>query len=237
MPKKNKIIETINPEKETPEFFSQKVADPTPPQNITPRKAGSTLKTRDIKKQIASIYENAEPLSPLPQKGSKKTKILTFIIFILAFLAAVSWTGFFMFGRGSSFDENKINLSARVETVPVVGKEFSYQVTIKNAGQVDLNTVTLNLRYPQGFEFTSAEPVSSGSDNKEWQLGTLAAGQNTKINIKGTIWDNALNDTNLQMVLSYRPGDLNAELFFRASAKIKLYFPGSIDLTSAILML
>jgi len=234
MPKKATPSAAVTiPEPEKPEFFSQKVANPIPAKTPTTRKSAPAPKTRDVRKQIASIYENAEPMMSPPPKRSSKFKALLLTIFILAFLTAVSWTGFFLFGRGSGFNEDKINLTAQTNIEPLVGQEFIYQVKIKNQSRTILNTASVSLRFPQGYEFISADPVASGPDNKVWELGALDPGQETIIDIKGLIWDNTEADTNLQMILNYKPGDLSVEFQKVVIFKKILSAPG-VTLTATL---
>ncbi|MCX6778902.1 MAG: hypothetical protein NTU97_01575, partial [Candidatus Magasanikbacteria bacterium] len=232
MPKKASKSEVNFPEQEKPEFFSQKVADAAPFEAPVTKKTTRLPKTRDIRKQIASIYENSEPLMAPPKKRSSKFKFLVFTIFILAFLAAISWTGFFLFGRGSSFDENKINLTAQTDIEPIVGQEFTYTIKIKNQSRTTLNSSVLSLRYPQGYEFISSEPTASGPDNKEWEMGAIDPGQEIDLQIKGSIWDNTNADTGLQMVLNYKPGDLSVEFQKVVIFRKNLQAPGVLLTTN-----
>lgn len=225
MPKKNPASEITEPD-----FSVQKITEEEPKKQITRRKISSD-KTQKIQQKINSIYENSDTTLDLPARRSKKAKIFFWTIFFLFFLAAVAWTGFFVFGRSSSFNEDKINISVETDQTPTVGQEFSYQIKIKNQSNVVLNTNSLSIRYPQGFEFISADPVSNGEDDKEWQLGSLNQEQESVINIKGKIWDNATNESVLQIIFSYHPSSYSVELQKIINYKKTLQSP-TIDLSA-----
>lgn len=225
MPKKN-----LAPEETELDFSVQKINTEEPKKTTAKRKISSD-KTEKIQQKINSIYENSDPELNLPKRRSKKAKIFFWTIFLLFFLAAVAWTGFFIFGRSSNFSEDKINISVETDKEPSVGQEITYQIKIKNQNNTTLNTTSLSVRYPHGFEFISSDPISSGENEKEWQLGSLNWGQESLITIKGKIWDNANSEANLQLIFSYHPGEYSVELQKIINYKKTLKSP-AVDLSA-----
>src|SRR3989339_145573 len=118
MPRKIKKTDPLlNPDNTEPEFFSEKVREITQPK---PR----IRKNGDFTKQIASIYENASPQMVALKKKNKGGKFIFLTILFLAFLTAISWAGFFLFGQGPNFSEDKIAISIKNETPLQFGQEI-----------------------------------------------------------------------------------------------------------------
>ena len=205
MPRKIKKTDPLlNPDNTEPEFFSEKVREITQPK---PR----IRKNGDFTKQIASIYENASPQMVALKKKNKGGKFIFLTILFLAFLTAISWAGFFLFGQGPNFSEDKIAISIKNETPLQFGQEIIYDVEINNSSRAPLNDGLLTMRYPNNFKFISADPSPHNNDDKEWDTGTLAPGKKFLVKIKGLIYDSTTAEISWQALLNYKPADLSAE--------------------------
>lgn len=212
---------SLNPENTEPEFFSEKV------KNISPIKT-KTKKGADFTKQIASIYENSSPQMIAPKKKGRGGKIIFLTILILAFLTAISWAGFFLFGQGPNFSEEKISVIIKNEEPVQFGQKVTYDVEINNSSRSPLNSNLLTMRYPNNFKFISADPAPNNGDNKEWSLGTLMPGDKILIKITGLNYEATTAEMSWQALLNYKPGDLSAEFQKIAVFKQKIE-PFNID--------
>lgn len=73
------------------------------------------------------------------------------------------------------------------ESVAVkVNQEFTYKVTVKNTGQTDLKSLTINDDAPEGIVFTSANGGSISADGKKWThaVASLAKGKSASFDLK-----------------------------------------------------
>lgn len=69
---------------------------------------------------------------------------------------------------------------------------LGYTVTVQNTGATTAFNVVLTETYPSEFVFTSASPPPT-TGNSVWNLGNIAAGAQTSVNISGTVSAAATN--------------------------------------------
>ena len=66
------------------------------------------------------------------------------------------------------------------------GNAVSYVVKYQNTGQEDFNDLKLKADFPDGFSFSSSDPLAAQGNNI-WYIGTLAAGQSGQVKVNGTV--------------------------------------------------
>jgi hypothetical protein len=66
------------------------------------------------------------------------------------------------------------------------GNAVSYVVKYQNTGQEDFNDLKLKADFPDGFSFSSSDPLAAQGNNI-WYVGTLAAGQSGQVKVTGTV--------------------------------------------------
>ena len=66
------------------------------------------------------------------------------------------------------------------------GNAVSYTVKYQNTGQEDFNDLKLKADFPDGFSFSSSDPLAAQGNNI-WYIGTLAAGQSGQVKVNGTV--------------------------------------------------
>lgn len=180
---------------------------------------------RDLKHQLAKIYAeaglarggsgrtknipSAGLMPPLPHR--RKIKILVGLLCFFAFLAAVSWAGFFLFGTGQKFSEENIKVDINAPEKIMAGQDITYRLHYANKQKTALADGSLEVRYPDGFQFISANPAPSDKENRTWDLGTLGPYKEGLIEINGKIFGTADSDLTLRTFFNYKPANFNAD--------------------------
>lgn len=190
---------------------------------------------KDIEKELIEIYK--DPNGELPdmskiyrKKRSRAKMVLICLAVFFAFLAALSWAGFFLFGSEKTFSGEKVSLEISAPEAAAGGEKIEYAIKYQNNESVPLGQAELEIRYPDDFIFQESDPSASEGQNL-WKLGSLAAGKNGEIKIKGSSTGALGSLQTLQAVLTYKPADFNSEFQKVATAVTKI---GSSNLTAEI---
>lgn len=173
-------------------------------------------KKRDIQKDLAKIYKGTagkvSDMSKLDRKEKKiKKKILLILVFSLAVLGAAAWAGLFYFNQffQSGSRQVEINISAPKELAS--GDLITYTIDCANLEKTKLTDGQLNLHYPQGFNFISAEPQPNNDRNRSWDLGDIKKGETKKIKIKGRLIGQEDSAQLIAATLSFVPSNFSSE--------------------------
>ncbi|TSC71381.1 MAG: hypothetical protein G01um101470_642 [Parcubacteria group bacterium Gr01-1014_70] len=114
------------------------------------------------------------------------------------------------FGKDVSFDiavaRSPIGVAIAMPKDATVGQEIELSVDYISTTESVLQNVSLDVLYPSGFTFLSAEPAPS-KDNNLWRLGNVPPGGEGHIRIRGTISGNAQESK----YVTARVGILNEE--------------------------
>jgi len=100
-------------------------------------------------------------------------------------------------GELTSTFTNQAEFSTKIISVPLIldldlpnrlvnGQSFNFSLKYLNQGEVSFDDLQIQLDYPTGFTFQTAEPQPLEED-RIWSLSDLMAGQEGKIFIQGTI--------------------------------------------------
>jgi len=180
---------------------------------------------KDIEKELINIYKDVDgkipDMSKIEHKKRSKTKlVLVGLVIFFAFLAGLSWLGFFIFKPGKFSGEGvKLEITSPKEAAG--GEEVTYLIKYDNGEGVPLGQAEINLRYPEKFIFKEANPQPANSENL-WSLGSISAGGTGQIEIKGQLFGEINSSQTLQAVLTYKPADFNSDFQKVAQAMIEI---------------
>lgn len=79
-----------------------------------------------------------------------------------------------------------VGLKVDAPTQVASNQELTYTVEYTNTSKLALNNIKLLMTYPEGFAFTSASQTPR-SNNNEWYVDTLQAGETQTLTIQGTL--------------------------------------------------
>lgn len=186
----------------------------------TTKKTGavSTLSKEEkkIKSELQEIYKNDDGTMPNMSDFKKRKKrslfsAFIFLLFSCVFLAVVAWAGFFIFQPQARFAEQDIELRVEGPEKLAVGGEIKYKINYDNNQNVPLAKAALQVRYPEGFVFTSAstEPINGGKN--EWELGSLGKNSGGVLEITGNLYGNLGEKQSLRVFFNYTPANFSSE--------------------------
>lgn len=191
-----------------------------------PRAKDNHLSKKEIEKELREIYEDQEgepqDMSKIYHKkrsGVKRFIVGTLVFFVCA--AALSWAGFFFFGRGRAFTGENVKLEISSPDIVAGGNKVEYVIKYENNETVPLGQAEISVRLPEDFAQSDADPISSG-ENNVWRVGSIAAGKSGEIKIRGTLFGAEETLQTLQVVLTYKPADFNSEFQKVATAVTKI---------------
>lgn len=187
-----------------------------------------------IQKGLKNIYSNADgtmtDISHLDvqRKGRWKILLISFIGISLI-LAAIAWLGFIIFNSGEGTTKQSIKLDIKSQQSIASGDEVIYILEYKNIEKVTLHNLEIIFRYPDGFEFISAQPEPTNNFNSSWQLGNLGKNESGKIEIRGKLIGEVGSIKTINVTASFQPENFSSA--FKESGSF------SSQITSSILEL
>ena len=144
-----------------------------------------------------------------PKKKSKRRKWYIIGLLAVGVLAIVGSLVYVFFIRGSNFTGDNINIRIDGPSQVTSGDQVKYTIRISNQEKVNLENLALDLIYPDGFTFESATPATDSFGNSRFELGNLAAGEETAVEINGKMIGEADESKRLTAVLEYQPKNLS----------------------------
>lgn len=173
-------------------------------------------KNNKIERELEEIYKNGDGTIPnmsnfKRKKHNRFMRAILFLLFACSFLAAVAWAGFFFFQPQSRFNENDVILSISGEEEVTFGQEVTYRIRYRNAQNIPLSKVNLQVRYPEGFVFENASVTPDTEKNDEWTLGAINQQDSGYIDITGRMYGNVGEQQSFRMFLNYIPSNFNSE--------------------------
>lgn len=169
-----------------------------------------------IDRELEEIYKNGDGTMPnmsdfKRKKRSRFMRAILFLLFACSFLATVAWIGFFFFQPQSRFNENDVILSISGEEEVTFGQEVTYRIRYRNAQNIPLSKVNLQVRYPEGFVFENASVTPDTDKNDEWTLGALNQQDSGYIDVTGRMYGSVGDQQSFRMFLNYVPSNFNSE--------------------------
>lgn len=212
MPRKKKIQDNL--ETSLPDFEGKPLESDEAERQPASAKLKYSADSRRLKKRLADIYAEVKEENSIvesQQRANRKVRVLTFAVFILAFLAGVSWLGFFFFEGGKKFSEENIKLVVDGSDQIYSGETVTYHLRYGNKGGLPMGETALSVRYPEGFKMVSSTPALEENSGNEWTIGTLSPGKEGEVEITGQFVGAADTDLTLRVFLDYRPANFNAD--------------------------
>lgn len=181
---------------------------------------------KTIGKELMEIYKEEDGEMPdmskiYRRKRSKVKVILVGLVVFFAFLAALSWAGFFFFNQNKSFTGERVDLEIETPSSAASGETVEYKIKYNNGEDVPLGQAEIAVKLPDNFVVDKTDPVTAEGGNS-WQIGSLAAGESGEIKIDGVLRGEINSLAAIQAVMTYKPGDFNSEFQKVATGVTKL---------------
>lgn len=170
----------------------------------------------DIDTQLTQIYENGDGSMPDMHTFEKRSRTKMFralfiLLAALVFFAAVAWVGLFIIQPKADFSEEDVILSISGDEEVKAGEEVTYRVRYRNSQGVTLDGATLEVRYPQGFQFVTSSIEPSNDMNDVWELGNIDPQDGDFVDITGRVYGNIDQKQSLRAFLNYTPSNFSSE--------------------------
>jgi len=198
----------------------------TEKKNKPDRKKDKQEHEKEISEKLMEIYENNDGTMPDMTHFEKKKRssfIRSLFVLLAAclFLAGTAWIGFFVLQPKSHFSESGVIISVSGEEKVKVGEVQRYRVRYRNAQNVDLTNVLLQIRYPEGFIFTEASRNPTNEAKGEWILGGLQGQDSGYIDIYGKMYGTVGSQQSFRIFLNYKAENFAVEIESNASFSVR----------------
>lgn len=223
--KKNRSNDKVK--KITPIFIERPV--PTQEQVKNFEKAVSKeVRQEEIDDNLSEIYrdENGE-LIDVSQVRSKKDFIFVRVIkniFVLAVLFCLGY-GFYTYFASQFSDTISVDLAVSAPESVKAGEDFNYTIHYKNNSKFDLNSLRLEIKYPENFVLNSIsgaglESVSTSTAQNSFTLPSLPVNGEVDIVVSGKLLAKKDSLNLIGVSLSYEPGTFSTEFKKEATASV-----------------
>ncbi|KKW33414.1 MAG: hypothetical protein UY76_C0003G0019 [Candidatus Uhrbacteria bacterium GW2011_GWA2_52_8d] len=178
------------------------------------RKTPKRRSSREIRRQLRSIYEGSDgrvpDLSKLDRgKRSRLTQVLLKTIGLLAVLSLIAWVGFFVFTKGLFQEGETLKLTTEGPGEVKSGEEISYTFRYENIGDVPVASLVMKLTVPSTFHVYSSVPEPQRT--LEWTIGSLSAGSDGAITVTGVFLAEVPSSQRLQALFTYKPANFSSD--------------------------
>lgn len=193
-------------------------------KSFGPARKKSAKEIREkIDSDLTAIYADSEGNIPDMQTFAKRKShslVTAFIILALScvFFGVVLWLGYTVFDDKTQFAEDGVVLSISGEPEITMGKEVTYRIRYRNAQNTELTKSTLEVRYPEGFEFVSSSANSISDKKDKWELGSLKRDESGFIDISGRLYGPLNSEHSFRTFLTYQPANFSSE--FKSAAQV-----------------
>mgnify|MGYP001596239041 FL=1 len=161
--------------------------------------------------RAGSFDELAAKVSNMAQKKNNFVKKI-FIFSILFFLLASGVAAFVFFGGMNLVSSKNVDIKITGPLSVGGGQEASFDISVVNSNNVDLNSASLLVEYPAGTR--SANDLSKELDRERFVLDQIKSGESYNQNIKAVLFGEKDSLKQIKISLEYRVENSSA-LFYK----------------------
>ena len=203
------------------------------------RQINSEERGEDINGRLSEIYRDDRghlvDVGKLEKKARKQAVVMVFRWLLgLSFVGLAVWAGLLVF---SPSQKNDVEVAITAPEKVQAGQEFDYQITYKNNSSSAVNSVKLEVAYPENFVFISAD-LAPTSNNNYWTLPDLTPGSEKSFVVKGKIINQENSANTIYAKLVYQQANFSSDLKKEASTSTQVSaigFRPEVDYPSAAL--
>ena len=185
------------------------------------------VRQEEIDDNLSEIYRDKEgELVDVSNVHSQKDSVFVKVIknlFVLAVLACLGYGFYFYFFHQSS-NITSVDLAISAPEQVKAGEDFNYTVHYKNNSKFALNSLRLELKYPENFVVSTVvgggiESISTSTQNY-FSLPALPIGSEVNIIISGKLINKKDSANLFGASLSYEPGTFSSEFKKEAAVSV-----------------
>ena len=214
--KKNRLTKKTNLAE--PVFIERPV--PTQQQVRTFEKAVlKEVRQEEIDDNLSEIYRDSDgDLVDVSHLHHKKDFIFVKVIknlFILAVLFCLGY-GFYVYFSNQFSSTISLDLAMSAPEQVKAGSDFNYTIHYKNNSKLALNSLRLELKYPENFVVSSVagagiQAISSSTAQNYFSLPSLPIGAEVNLVVSGKLLTKKDSANLFGASLSYEPGTFSSE--------------------------
>lgn len=205
------------------------------------------VKKEELDDNLSEIYRDSrgDLVDVSKMNRNKRSLFVTILkrVFVLAVICSLAY-GFYFYFFNQPLDTSAVELSVSAPETIKAGEEFAYKIKYKNTGKYLLNSVKLELKYPDNFipsqvNFGSENLISSSGPKNYFDLPTVSIGEEVEILVTGKIISKKDTHSTLFANLTYEPGDFSSEFKKEGFASVlvnDLGFDVDFDYANAVLV-
>jgi uncharacterized repeat protein (TIGR01451 family) len=189
-----------------------------------PKQTYSSSKTRtaDIEKKLTSIYQDENgDLPDLRQirhpQHSFPVRVLTGI-FVLALIGGLGMVAQRYVPGRTLNEQSDITLTITAPEKAAIGQRVTYSIAYKPQAE-GIQKARLQLTYPKGFEFISANPKPSDEKKGLWEWEALQQKETQTVTVTGKLFGDEGQAQSLRTFFEYQPKNFNSTFQKVASAE------------------
>lgn len=175
-----------------------------------------TIDEEKIDEQITEIYANDDGTLPDMKHFERRQRrrlatALSVLTAACLFLVGAVWAGFFVLQPAVDFAGQEVALSLAGDTQVTAGQAVRYRIRYRNGERVNLQTVRLQVRYPDGFVLAESSVPPANEARDEWVIGALDAEASGFIDLFGRLYGTVGEEQSFRAFLHYTPENFSSE--------------------------
>ncbi len=184
-------------------------------------------KDEEIEESLNEIYQEDDGHMADVKKMHKIKRhgfLFRFFLFLifLGFLGGGAYYSYNFLYLDAGSDATALEFSIEAETEVVSGEEFFYTLKYKNTGNISVNNLEIEAKFPDNFLFLDSFPAALNENNNEWKIDHLAGGASESVKIKGMLLGEEGDTSILLSSLRYTPENFQSEFKKEASLTIAI---------------
>lgn len=208
----------------TPSGVEKPAEDKVILQPLSNRPKGAPSKPREgLGEELIGVYESSgedfRNLNAFEHQTRRWQRMLMWILSLLvAVFVCVAGLYWYMWGRQPRFNAENVVLEITAPEKITSGSAVTYSIHYANREAVGFRKSELEIRYPSGFRFATAEPKPLSGENL-WDLGALGSGKEGTIEVQGYLVGRPEVESTISGVFRYWPANFSSEFSEVASAQ------------------
>jgi len=151
------------------------------------------------------------------QRSTKRNSMIGLLFGLIIMLSGVAAVmGYIVFGKNRlAVEPGQVSIEITALDAIASGDEYAITLHYTNASPVAIDTGAIEVVYPGGFYFTSAEPLPDQAQN-HWDIKNVPSSAEGTITITGQMVGQKGDTKDITALLTYKPVNFNSD--FQTSA-------------------
>lgn len=213
-PKKKRVSQ----KKEAHAFVQKEIED-------TPLDYSNPAAKRQMSHDLAVIYQDENGKIPDMKHFQRRKGIGWWKFFgVFFFLLALGLTGIIISQNfvPSGFSDEVAVVSLDGAKQVKIGEEVTFTLRYTNNDRSAFSQSNIEVRYPEAFQFVSANVSPTNDAKNKWDLGTIEKGQSGEIEIKGKFFGNVGEKQSFRIFFNYLPANFSSSFQKVVTQEIEL---------------